>query len=90
MVSRRTDDRGRLVPASRSVPVMAEPSEMREWAEQPSNSPSPVCPGSVMATSQLVQVRAGIVAAYKLAISASRVSLRSVPATQRSPHNRGS
>ena len=34
MVSRRTDDRGGLVPASRSVPVMAEPSEMREWDEQ--------------------------------------------------------
>jgi hypothetical protein len=29
MVSRRIDDRGGLVPASRSVPVMAETSEMR-------------------------------------------------------------
>ena len=34
MVSRRTDDRGGLVPAPRSVPVMAEPSEIREWAKQ--------------------------------------------------------
>jgi putative transposase len=34
MASRRTDDGGGLVPASRSVPVMAESPEMREWAEQ--------------------------------------------------------
>lgn len=34
MASRRIDDGGGLVPASRSVPVVAESLEMREWAEQ--------------------------------------------------------
>ena len=34
MTSRRTDDGGGLVPASRSVPAVADSSEMREWAEQ--------------------------------------------------------
>ena len=34
MASRRTDDGDGLVPMSRSVPAVAESTEMREWAEQ--------------------------------------------------------
>jgi transposase-like protein len=34
MVSRAIEPGGELVPATRSVPVVADPSEMRDWAEQ--------------------------------------------------------
>jgi len=34
MVSRGTETGGELVPAARSVPVVADSSEMRDWAEQ--------------------------------------------------------